>query len=88
MASNNPEGQLTRKQIVRLAAAIYVNNMAAIAEGYMDISDETIKNIKYENKDDAQGCNREIIKFWRNQNSDGNQILVSPMSDLMKCKYQ
>ena len=80
MASNYPEGQLTPKQIVRLAAAISVNNMAAIAEGYMDINDEIIKNIKYENKDDAQACNREIIKYWRNQNSCGNQILVSPIS--------
>ena len=35
--------QLTRKQIVRLARAISMNNMAAIAEGYMDIDDATIK---------------------------------------------
>ena len=80
MASNEPKGQLTRKQIVRLAANISVNNMAVIAEGYMDISEETIKNIKYENKDDAQACNREIIKYWRNPNSSGDQILMSPIS--------
>ena len=53
---------MTNRQIVRLAAAISANNMAAIAEGYMDISDETIKNKKYENKDDAKAFNREIIK--------------------------
>ena len=75
MASDKSEGQLTRKQMVPLAALISVQKMAAIAEGYMDISDETIKNIKFENKDDA--VNREIIKYWLNKNSGGNQILVS-----------
>ena len=50
--------------------------MAAIAEGYMDISDETIKNKKYENKDDAEAFNREIIKEWRNKNSR-NYVKVS-----------
>ena len=80
MASNEPKGQFTRKQIVRLAANISLNNMAAIAEGYMDISEETIKNIKYENKDDAQACNREIKEYWWNQNTSGDQILVSPIS--------
>ena len=77
MASDKSEGQVTRKQIVRLAAVISVQKLAAIAEGYMDISDETIKNIKFENKDDAEAVNREIIKYWLNKNSGGNQIMVS-----------
>ena len=77
MASDKSEGQVTPKQIVHLAAVISVQKMAAIAEGYMDISDETIKNIKFENKDDAEAVNREIIKYWLNKNSGGNQILVS-----------
>ena len=59
---------MRNRQIVRLAAAISANNMAAIAEGYMDISDETIKNKKYENKDDAEAFNREIIKYWLRKN--------------------
>ena len=62
MASADDSGQLTRKQIVRLAAAISADNMAAIAEGYMEISDEIIKNLQYENKGQAQAFNREIIK--------------------------
>ena len=77
------EQQLTNRQIVRLASAISANNMTAIAEGYMDISDETIKNKKYENKDDAEGVNREIIKIWRNKNQD-NQIKVREF--LVTCK--
>ena len=56
--------QLTRKQIVRLAAAISANNLAAIAEGYMDIDDVTIKNLQYENKEQAQAFNRDVIKYW------------------------
>ena len=75
MASSKDSDQLTPKQIVRLARAVTVNNMAAIAEGYMDIDDVTIKNTKSENKDDAEGFNREIIKIWRNKNPD-DQIKV------------
>ena len=67
--------QLTQKQIVRLGAAISADSMAAIAEGYMDISDETIKNIKSENKK-AEAFNREIIKIWRNKYPD-DQLKVS-----------
>ena len=77
MAANNEnEGYLTNKQIVRLATAISANNMAAIAEGYLDINDETIKNKKYENKDDAEAFNREILKYWVNKNPGPNQIKV------------
>ena len=38
--------------------------MASIAEGYMDIDDVTIKNLQYENKDNAEAFNREIIRRW------------------------
>ena len=69
--------QLTPSQIVRLAAPISMNNMATIAEGYMDIDDATIKNRKSENKDDAEAFNREIIKIWRNRYSGSNQVKVS-----------
>ena len=77
------EGQLTNKQIVRLAASISSTNMVAIARGYMDIGDVTIKNKKSENKDDTEGFNREIITIWRNKNPD-NQIKVSEF--IVTCK--
>ena len=76
MATGGREGCLTRRQIVHLAAATSADNMAAIAEGYLDISDETIKNKKYENKDDAGAFNRKILKYWINKNSGPNQIMV------------
>ena len=68
--------QLTNNKIVRLAAAISANNMAAIADGYLGISCETIKNKKSDNKDDAEGFNREIIRIWINRNPN-NQVQVN-----------
>ena len=67
--------QLTRKQIVHLAAAISADNMASIAEGYLDIDDTTIKNLQYENKDNAEAFNREIIRRWAKRHPD-NQLEV------------
>ena len=64
MATNHDPGQLIRKQIVRLSGAISADNMASIVEGYLDISDETIKNKKYGNKDSTEAFNRDIIKHW------------------------
>ena len=75
-AASEPAGHVTRKQIVRLAAAISADNMAAIAEGYMDIDDATIKNLQYENKAQAQAFNREILRYWTNKNSGQTQIQV------------
>ena len=71
-----PKTQLTNRQIVRLAASISVDNMAAIAEGYMNVSGETIKNFQYENRGQAQAFNREIIKFWVITNPAPNQAEV------------
>ena len=67
-------GQLTRKQIVRLAASISADNMQSIAEGYMDISPETIKNIRRD-ASNAEAFNRDVIRHWANKNPD-NQVQV------------
>ena len=80
MASKLGKGQLlTRKQIVSLAAAISADNMAAIAEGYMDISNETVKNLQYENRGQAEAFNREVIRLWKNQNPH-DQVQVNIVS--------
>ena len=76
MASSKDSDQLSPKQIVRLARTISADNMSAIAEGYMDIDDATIKNKKSENKDDAEAFNREIIKIWRNKYSGSDEVKV------------
>ena len=77
MATNDKEGCLTPRQIVRLAAAISADNMTAIAEGYMGISPETVKNMQYENKAQTLALNREVIRYWVNKNSDIDQAQVS-----------
>ena len=68
MATGGDSEQLTKRQIVRLAAAISSNDMEAIAEGYMNIDIETIKNLRDENQRNAQAFNREIIRYWAYQN--------------------
>ena len=76
MATEENSGQLTPKQIVRLAATIAADDMESIAFGYMDIGDGTIKNLQYDHKGQAQSFNREIIKHWSYKNPD-DQIQVS-----------
>ena len=75
MASQRHPDQLTRKQIVRLASAISANNMESIAEGYMDISDETIKNIRRDTSS-SEAFNRDILRQWTYKNPN-DQIKVS-----------
>ena len=45
--------------------------------GYLDIEDETIKNVKYGNKDNAEAFNRDIIRRWLYQNPRDKQTQVS-----------
>ena len=78
MASAGVPTQLTNRQIVRLAAAISADNMTSIAEGYMDISPETVKNIRRD-AGDSQAFNRDILRIWANSNPE-NQIQVSIFS--------
>ena len=75
MASNGDNQQLTDKQIVRLAAAISMDNMESIAEGYMDLSTETVKNIWRENRGKAEAFNRAVIRCWGNKNFE-DQVQV------------
>ena len=77
MATSDDKACLTQRQVVRLAAAISADKMAAIAEGYMNISNETVKNLQYENKAQAQAFNREVIRHWVNKNAGMDQVQVS-----------
>ena len=67
--------QLTRKQIVRLAPSISADNMESIAEGYMDIDPETIKNIRRD-ASNSEAFNRDVIRYWSYKNPE-NQVKVS-----------
>ena len=68
--------QLTGEQMVNVAAAIPADEMQAIAEGYMGISQVTVKNLLYENIGQAEAFNREVIRTWVHQNPE-NQTQVS-----------
>ena len=66
--------QLTRKQIVRLGAAISADKMS-IAGGYLDISNETVKNI-LRDASNSEAFTRDIIRHWMYKNPE-NQVDVS-----------
>ena len=67
---------LSNSNVVQLAAAIAAKDMKTIAEGYLDIPPETVKNIQYENGWDAQAFNRDVIRHWANENSGPEQVKV------------
>ena len=69
--TEHAESQLTQEQIVRLAAAISADAMKSIAEGYMDIEPETVKNIERDTRN-SEAFNREIIRYWRNKNPENH----------------
>ena len=75
MATDEASDQLSRRQIVRLPSAISADNMESIAEGYMDISDATIKNIRRD-ASNSEAFNRDVIRHWMYKNPD-NQVQVS-----------
>ena len=70
------ESDLSNSNISQLAAAIAATDMKTIAEGYLYIAPETVKNIQYENGWDAQAFNRDIIRHWANKNSGPEQVKV------------
>ena len=79
MATGEASDQLNRRQIVRLASAISAINMEAIAEGYLDINPETIKNIRHD-ASNSEAFNRDVIRHWTYKNPD-SQVQVSKQAD-------
>ena len=68
--------QLTNLQYVRLGRAISSLNMESIALGYLNFDDETIKNLHYEHRGNAEAFNRDILKRWAYQNPSPDQVKV------------
>ena len=69
MATGGIPEQLTNRQIVRLARAISADNMESIAEGYLDISPETVKNLRRDTSY-AEAFNRDVIRQWMYKNPE------------------
>ena len=86
MATNEDRSQLTRRQIVRLASAISADNMESVAEGYLDIDHETIKNIRRD-ASNSEAFNRDIIRYWSNKNPD-NQVQVGWLLLFHKAEHE
>ena len=68
--------KITQKQRVKLAAKISKSSMKSIALGYLDLDEETIKNLEEENKNDAEALNQEILKQWEYGNPGHNKVTV------------
>ena len=83
------ELKLTNQQIVKLAAALSVGDVKTIAEGYLGITPETISNLEYENRNNAQAFNRAIIRQWayKPENSGPDQVQVSRIF-IAVCTYR
>ena len=67
---------LTNHQYVQLGRAISSPNMESIALGYLNFDEETIKNLHYEHRGNAEAFNRDILKRWANHNSGSHQVKV------------
>ena len=76
-ARMNKEGLLTNEYIVQLGRAISSPDMESIAVGYFKIDEETIKNLRYEHRGNAEAFNRGVLKLWANQNPGSDQVEVS-----------
>ena len=77
MATGGISEQLTPRQIIRLAAAISADHMESIAEGYMDMDPDTIKNIRRD-ASNSEAFNREVIRHWTYRNpSNQSGVLLS-----------
>ena len=78
MAQEMVAGMLSPQQIVRLAAVISRRDMESIAEGYMDISHETLLSLKDQHRDDTEAFNRDVIRRWayKPENCGSQQIQV------------
>ena len=85
MATERIQTQLSGQQIVRLAASIPANNMVIIAEGYMGITNATVKNKKFENRDDAEAFNRDIIRRWAYEHPENQVQVITAKFCFHKC---
>ena len=68
--------QLTNLQYVGLGRAISSPNMESIALGYLSFDDETVKNLHYGHRGNAEAFNRDILKRWAYQNPAPDQVKV------------
>ena len=72
--------RLTGRQIVELGRRIVEwGNQETLAQKYLNISQEKLKNVQYENRY-IQNINRNIIRHWARKNPGPNQVTVPKTS--------
>ena len=64
MASKVDSEQLSGRQIVVSASAVPVEEMKAIAEGFMDIASDIVDDLKQKTRGNNLEFNRCIIRQW------------------------
>ena len=67
---------LSNRQYVLLGRSIASPDMESIALGYLNFDEETIKNLRYEHRGNAEAFNRDILKKWAYQNPGPDQVEV------------
>ena len=71
------DGWLKYRQIERLASNVFARDMESLALGYLDLSEETVKSLRYENRGDREAFKRDILRKWANKNSGPDQVKVT-----------
>ena len=69
-------GTLTNAQIARLARSIAAPVVESVALEYLNIDEETIGNLKFQHRGNAEAFSRDILRNWRHQNGGINQVQV------------
>ena len=72
--------------MVRLGAAVSADDMESIAEGYLDIDDTTIRNLRRD-ASNSEAFNRDVIRYWANKNSGPNQVQVCEFITVRKQSF-
>ena len=71
--------RLIGNQITRLASAIEARYMVMIAEGFMDISYDSIKNMQYESNYDSATSKGRIIRHFVRKIPGPHQFQVNEL---------
>ena len=76
MESNENKGRLNGRKITLLAHSVSGKGMEQIAKKYLNISHETIQNLRYENKENIEATTRNMIRYWARRNPEPDQVKV------------
>ena len=87
MAAGEASTELSQRQIARLSSRISVCDVETLAEGYMGMTAETLRDLRVRHDIETNGAsyNREIFRCWAKENP-GDQIKVRRVAFRMGCR--